>query len=93
MTERTELVHLLLGVARERGVNGQHTAAWLRRVAVAISGASDQHWSPRALPGIIACDQAEVDEKLAPYKGEQEPTIILTGVPRAVKPIASSRLS
>jgi len=21
-----------------------------------------KHWSPRALPGIIACDQAEVDE-------------------------------
>jgi hypothetical protein len=43
MTERTELVHLLLGVAREREVNGQHTAASrLRRVAVAISGASDQ---------------------------------------------------
>jgi hypothetical protein len=44
-------------------------------------------------PGIIACDQAEVDEKLAAYKGGQEPTTILTGVPRAVQPIASSRLS
>ena len=45
------------------------------------------------MPGIIACDQAEVDEKLAAYKGGQEPTIILTGVPSAVQPIASSRLS
>jgi len=41
MDRRTELVDLLLDVAREREVDGQHAAASrLRRVAVAISSAN-----------------------------------------------------
>jgi len=43
MDRRTELVDLLLDVAREREVDGQDAAASkLRRVAVAISSANDK---------------------------------------------------